>query len=457
MNIYINVEISVRELDSKLLLAVIAAARGHQVIVSDNSGIDRGFRSKLLAPGVFHTKCISPLQSKINFHEALIQNGFFITSIDEEAGLDMIDYTKFSKTRYSERTVEQSSAIFAWGTDDMESLKKSYPKHKSKIHKTGSPRIDLLNPIFLKYWKFPKTTPKIPYLLVSSNMGRANNIKPFFEIIRENRNMGYYKYDEKLFKEIFYWAAEDYQKTYSFIEAIKYLAANNSGFDIVFRPHPTENISSWKCYLEGLPNVHVIHEGSITPWILNSFALLHCGCTTAMEAIVAKKPVVSYVPFKINFASTLTNNLGYHVETLEKLSITINEIFYKTKSMDQNDLLKSSSELFSKKIYLDKNELAAEKIVKLWESLDNNKLSKPSNWRMYQFLLKVSEIRHTIGRYFRKLFPTKFSNYREDFKFYPLKQQDIFNQVIRLQNTLGIEGNLECKLLSKRTILIRML
>ena len=53
MNIYINVEISDRELDGKILLAVIAAARGHQIIVSDNSGIERGFRSKLFAPGIF--------------------------------------------------------------------------------------------------------------------------------------------------------------------------------------------------------------------------------------------------------------------------------------------------------------------------------------------------------------------------------------------------------------------
>ena len=83
MNIYINVEISDRELDGKLLLAVMAAARGHQVIVSDNSGIDRGFRSKLFAPGIFHTKCITPLDKKVNFHQTLVQNGSLITSIDE--------------------------------------------------------------------------------------------------------------------------------------------------------------------------------------------------------------------------------------------------------------------------------------------------------------------------------------------------------------------------------------
>ena len=35
MNIYINVEISARELDSKLLLAILAAAKGHEIIVSE--------------------------------------------------------------------------------------------------------------------------------------------------------------------------------------------------------------------------------------------------------------------------------------------------------------------------------------------------------------------------------------------------------------------------------------
>ena len=33
MNIYLHVEISARELDSKLVLAILAASRGHEVIV----------------------------------------------------------------------------------------------------------------------------------------------------------------------------------------------------------------------------------------------------------------------------------------------------------------------------------------------------------------------------------------------------------------------------------------
>jgi hypothetical protein len=33
MNVYLHVEISARELDSKLLLATLAASKGHEIIV----------------------------------------------------------------------------------------------------------------------------------------------------------------------------------------------------------------------------------------------------------------------------------------------------------------------------------------------------------------------------------------------------------------------------------------
>ena len=53
MNIYIDVEISSRELDAKLLLAIIAASRGHDVLVSHLTEIMLGFKSGLLKPGIF--------------------------------------------------------------------------------------------------------------------------------------------------------------------------------------------------------------------------------------------------------------------------------------------------------------------------------------------------------------------------------------------------------------------
>ena len=45
--------------------------------------------------------------------------------------------------------------------------------------------------------------------------------------------------------------AESYKRMYSFIEAVKFLSKNNNNYEIVFRPHPAENIEAWKVFLKG--------------------------------------------------------------------------------------------------------------------------------------------------------------------------------------------------------------
>ena len=60
MNIYLHIEILVRELDSNLLLACLAAKRGHQVFISNLSDLDTGIKMGLITPGIFHTKSLTP-------------------------------------------------------------------------------------------------------------------------------------------------------------------------------------------------------------------------------------------------------------------------------------------------------------------------------------------------------------------------------------------------------------
>ena len=166
MNIYIHLETLDREIDSKLTLAMLAASRGHHVIVSDQESIIKGLTRKFLFPGIFHTKSLSPGESKIKIHDKIINTGCKITSIDEEGGLVDYGYRKFAKDRYSNRTLKQASAVFTWGPEDSQTLKKIYPKYSKKIYMTGSPRADVWQP-FLK------------------NIGKKNfkNLNHFFSFI----------------------------------------------------------------------------------------------------------------------------------------------------------------------------------------------------------------------------------------------------------------------------------
>ncbi len=450
MNIYINVEIAARELDSKLLLATLAAQRGHSVILSDFNGIIEGIKSKALSPGIFHDKSLTPNKNKISTHKFMIDNGFIVSSIDEENNLINYGYHDFAKNRFSSKTIDNASSIFGWGSEDVETLKKIYPKYASKIHMTGSPRIDLLNSSFADYWESPSKNFQKPYLLIASNC-QANNVKSFPDTIKHLKDVGYFKNNLKMFKDKFDEMAESYKRIYLFIEAIKYLSSKKKGYEIVLRPHPAENIEAWKIFLEDIPNVHIIRDGSIAPWINNSFALMHNGCTTAIEATILGKPVVTYMPTKLeHYTCEVPNSLGYKVKTLDELSNKLNHIFENLQSYSKNDKNEKFNEIISKKIYIDKNELAAEKIIKIWEKSEKEKFSVKSNLTKFQFHLKKIEFKRAVKKIFNKI-----KNPVENYKFPSLVEKDITIKVKKLKNILGIEREIYCKLLSERTILIK--
>ena len=128
----------------------------------------------------------------------------------------------------------------------------------------------------------------------------------------------------------------------------------------MLRPHPTENIKAWEIFLENVPNVHVIRQDSITAWVKNSFAVMHNGCTTAIEATISGKPVITYSPFKMEYAHELSNKLGHKVESKEELLIKVMK--YSIQRIMK--IKKQESRIFdpiSNKLFIDKNEIAAKK------------------------------------------------------------------------------------------------
>lgn len=456
MNIYLHTEIAMRELDSKILLGILAASRGHQVIVSDIETIEKGIFRGILAPGIFHTKSLTPGDSKLERHQKIIDNGSLVTSIDEESNLDTYGYEKFAKTRYSDKSIDQSSAVFGWGPEDAKTLRQIYPKHSSKIHMTGSPRADLWKPIFSDYWDFPKGKPEKPFLLVPSKMGFANEIKSFHERIKIIKSGGYLNRDSDLLEYIFGNISENYKKMFSFTEAIKFIAKNNNGFDIVVRPHPVENIETWKILLQDVRNVHVIQEGSINPWIKNCFAVMHNSCISAIEATVFKKPVITYIPFDQKYTSELPNELGQRIKSLEDLSNKINDIFKKIKTGSENKNDEPLPEVIKNKIYFDKNELAASKIIDIWERLANDNLLQSSfNQKRFYIFLNFMRFRGLVGKILKFFFLGKFGPNKKNHKFPPLDKSDIYQRFNKLKKIMGINQKLECKLLSERTILIK--
>jgi hypothetical protein len=243
---------------------------------------------------------------------------------------------------------------------------------------------------------------------------------------------------------------------YNFIEAIKKIS-DSYNFDIVLRPHTREPIEAWKTFLDGVSNVHVIKEGSIMPWIKNAFALLHNSCSTAVEAAVAGTPVISYVPFKREYLrKDFANKFGYYAETCEDLIRYINLIFKSYQDGSKDQTVDKSYETLSERVLVDNNELSANKIIKVWESLKINKFSTSNNWIKFYWLCNIISFKRFAQKIMIKLFPNKFKHIKENNKFPSLDKRDILSRVSRLQTILGIKENLQCKFISNKAILIKI-
>ncbi len=450
MNIYINLEVSARELDSKLLLAVVAASRGHDVIISDYESISKGLKRKLLSPGIFHTKSLTPGKIKIKKHKEIIFNGCKITSIDEEGGLVDYGYERMITLRYSNKTIKQASAIFTWGPEDFKTLKKFFPDSNKKIYMTGSPRVDLWRPDFLSYWKQKYKKSKKPFLLIPSNFGAGTDMRTFYERIEIRKKRGYFDRDPELLKKLTKQESEQFKLISCFLEAIEYLAKRNKNFDIILRPHPAENIELWKILLEKTPNVKIIREDGVALWIKDAFAILHNGCTSALEACFLKTPVISYIPFKAEFSRKLANDLGQKVSSLSALSKKVDQIFHNSKLKNKRSN-QPHSKIFRKKIYVDEKETAAKKMIKVWETIGNKDLSKPNNWFLFKCNLKLMKLNGALGRLIKNNFSIK-----RNFKFPPFQKAQIFFKLQELIKILKIKKEFSIKLLSDRTLLIRL-
>ena len=140
-------------------------------------------------------------------------------------------------------------------------------------------------------------------------------------------------------------------------------------------------------------------------------------------------------------------------QLLEKVNLLFNDI--KTIDLKKDKDEEPLSENILKKVYFDKNELSSEKIIKLWESLDNGKFNNSSSLIKLKWFLKILNFKEIIIKVLKKILPSRFRNVKEDWKFPPLNQDEICKRIEKLKNILKIKVKLECKLLSNQTILIR--
>lgn len=367
-------EVRKRELEGKFLLAGKAALDGHRVLLGYLHNL---LARDLLTPGIFHDKSLTPRPKKLKLMRMAEDSGHAYTSIDEEHGLLRKDYEFFGKARFSEETVRRAAAIFFWGRHDHDFVQHTYPAYRDRLHVTGNPRVDLWrhdmdkidNPVEVKK----------PYVLIASNLGAVFGSRPIEEII-QNMRAGYFKGpdDENEFN-IYDRFSYSTQLGGHYVRAIRKLALEFPEVTFVLRPHPTEKDEVWKTLIGDYPNVVITKSGSVGAWIKQCEVLIHNGCTTAMEAVKANKAVLTFMPIADeNQEFYFANQLGQKCTDLRTLIDGVRTVL---EGKDHLGHLSNGRELLAERIADTGDELAADRIVSVWNSLIQPNHSSSTFWK----------------------------------------------------------------------------
>jgi len=384
--IYIPIEIKYRELNSQILLATQLVAKDARVYIGSKSKIYSLLECKKEKGGIFLYKGTK----SSNFFNYIKTRCNFISILDQELSPVRDPEKDTVSNRLTPNSIEHISQYFVVNNIIKDNIITYHPDLALKTIVTGWPRVD----IWSKYSKniYKREIKQIKksygeYVLFSSDFGRISR-KSIEGTIRQAKDSGVpvrVKNVEKLRSKL-----EASNK--EFLEIVTWLKECDNDPEvplIVVRPHPSDDHLEWEKALHKLKKVKVIYKYDVTPWILQSKAVLHRGCTSALEAIIHEKPSI-FIETKSNINKDST---AYKISERISERRSLVSLLQKLENIRFEPTLHQKN-ILSRQIYMEENMLASEKIAKSLLSLDvtSEKAMKKTFFMLWRVLKKFENL-----------------------------------------------------------------
>ncbi len=366
MDVYIQMEIKVREIEGRTLLALAAAERGHHVLLGNVEryllGAPRAFPA-----GVFHDKALTPGRRRERIHTALVDRGHVITSQDEEHFLALPSFDVPARTRFSEGTLARAGRSFAWGDHEADALRARYPAAAERIVVTGSPRADLWRPelrtVHARH-RLPVADGR-PVILLSSNFSAALDVNPLWVRLRDKRER-FVGPDDPVEFDAYTFAADKLQVLRAFVRAARRLAHAHPEALVVVRPHPIEQDGAWEDLVGPDHGVLITREGTLTAWIHRATVVIQNGCTSGYEAALLDTPTIALHPDGI-FADHPSNAFSQRAATDAELDALVARAL---RGDVQGWRDPTGDAVLTRRLAALDGPFAADRIVTAWEAMD---------------------------------------------------------------------------------------
>jgi surface carbohydrate biosynthesis protein len=380
--LFMPVESQVRELDSKLLLACIAAKRGFSSVIGSRREMHIHISS--FPRGIYLAKSL-PVHRNIIF-QIMRKLGHEIVAWDEEALVHPQAETYYRR-RVCPLGLRYVSHLFAWGEDNAE-LWRQYPELPigMPIHVTGNPRGDLLRPKMRAL--FEKDAEELrktygDFILVNTNFNHVNAFSPDLNLFRPVKKPG----EEPSFGRAARGMNRDYAEGLrghkqdifeKFQQLIPDLEQAFPDYNIVVRPHPTENPHIYHDIAAQCERVQVTNEGNVVLWLVATRALIHNSCTTGVEAYVMGVPAISYRAAVNEYYDygfyRLPNLLSHECFDFKELRVTLERILTGELGTADGDERKA---LIDQYLTAQEGPLACERMVDVLEGMMEGRLELP--------------------------------------------------------------------------------
>ena len=439
--ILFTIEISGRELIPKCLLALELARRGFRVYIGSFRAIHEIHRN---------------VKSCIFFHKSAYRRRMLkykkrmnaITAIlDEEAGIAIptARMADFCEARFSSLSIEAYDYAFSIG-DDYTNTMRAMPNMKDiRIVTSGWPRIDLWREDFSDIHK--EDVEKIQskhgdYWFFVSSFGFTSKEGMEYKLKRATSQL---RVDGLL---------NTYEAFLNYIQLLIALAQDPQK-KIIIRPHISENIDEWRNIFSEYPNVLVIREGDITPWLLAANGVITYRSIVNVQAALNGIPTVQY---KINEIDGLSDLAVFKVsECLDTIEDVRNYLDSFKSSENRLALKKKAESLLEHQVSSLRGTTAS---VKIAETLAEIPLEAQAEISIPLYKKAFSQIWHWFkyGEY--KLAKATFrsrSDRTSRFEKIPngIKADEVANILKKLQSSEVVDAlPLSCKQASTNLVVI---
>lgn len=322
--LYLPIETTTRELESKIYLATKAYLHGYDVVLGRKPYVKK--IAEKIGGGFFLSK--DTVKYKKSEFELCEENMLFI-ELHEEGLVRFHDEDLFDL--YPENVKDYHDLIFTWGTKQKKLFLNRFNFPEKKVFVTGNPRFDILNWNILKKIPENKQISSLkPFILVATNFSRINRSNYYKETLADQKNYIKKKIGKKIssqeIREINEFTKIQSNMLEEYIDLVKNLCSDFNDYYIIVRPHPSENFDFWRKKFESIPNVRITSKGNTKDWIASSVFFIHSGSTTGIESHYLNKPTFLYLPIKNYKVPPLTESVSNTKETYKDLKKSISDI-----------------------------------------------------------------------------------------------------------------------------------